>query len=351
MSESEYTKRGRRPPEPTVAAGIAKAILDLAVSKSADQEELLRRANLNAVLLDNQDARVPLTSYRALIRSGKELANDPALALHYGECVDLSDVSVVGLISQASDTMGHCFLQLQRYARLMIELDSGSAARFELVPREDGVWLVDNRWFPNEFFEHTEIAFSQMVCNSRFFGVDPFAKAVRVTHGDPGYANEYERVLGAPVQFCAEENAMLLQPGVMSRPIGRQGKYVFGILSEHADRLLQSLKSMNSTRSRVESALMPVLHTGNASVELVATQMGVSRQTLYRKLKEEGLTFQQVLSSLRMKLALQYLQGNKVSVHQIAYLVGFSDPGTFSRAFKRLTGRTAREVREELTRS
>jgi AraC-like DNA-binding protein len=92
---------------------------------------------------------------------------------------------------------------------------------------------------------------------------------------------------------------------------------------------------------------MPILHTGEASVDVIAARMGVSRQTVYRNLKAEGVTFEQVLDELRHKLALHYLRGRKVSIHETAYLVGFSDPAAFTRAFKRRTGMTPSSRQKE----
>jgi AraC-like DNA-binding protein len=90
---------------------------------------------------------------------------------------------------------------------------------------------------------------------------------------------------------------------------------------------------------------MPILHTGEVSMDAIAAKLGQSRQTLYRNLKAEEVTFEQVLDALRHKLALHYLAGKKVSVNETAYLVGFSDPASFSRAFKRWTGTSPRDAR------
>jgi AraC-like DNA-binding protein len=84
---------------------------------------------------------------------------------------------------------------------------------------------------------------------------------------------------------------------------------------------------------------------GNAGMDMIAGKLGLSRQTLFRKLKAEGTTFENVLDELRHTLALNYLNGKKVSVNETAYLVAFSDPAAFSRAFKRWTGFSPRTMR------
>ena len=88
----------------------------------------------------------------------------------------------------------------------------------------------------------------------------------------------------------------------------------------------------------VEQALEPLLPAGKASIDRVARDLGVSRQTLYRRLKAENTTFEALLDAKRRSLALDYLKRDKSSVKATAYRLGFSDPAAFSRAFKRWTG-------------
>ena len=64
----------------------------------------------------------------------------------------------------------------------------------------------------------------------------------------------------------------------------------------------------------------------------------MSRQTLYRRLKAEGITFEAILEAKRRQLAIRYLGQERNSVKAAAYRLGFSDPAAFSRAFKRWTG-------------
>ena len=94
-------------------------------------------------------------------------------------------------------------------------------------------------------------------------------------------------------------------------------------------------------RDRVERILESMLATG-ASVDKVASALGLSRQTLFRRLKEEGTTFERIVDDLRKQRAFQQLTEERQSVKHVALELGFSDATAFSRAFKRWTGASPR---------
>jgi AraC-like DNA-binding protein len=141
-----------------------------------------------------------------------------------------------------------------------------------------------------------------------------------------------------PIVFDSGWNALQVDEEVMTIPVALQPRYVFDVLSEHAEALLASLDGAATMRGRVEALLVPLLHTGAAGIDAVAAKLGISRQTLYRRLKAEGATFEAVRDSVRHRLALDYLGAGKASVAETAWRLGFSDRAAFSRAFKRWTG-------------
>lgn len=91
-------------------------------------------------------------------------------------------------------------------------------------------------------------------------------------------------------------------------------------------------------RREVERIVEPLLASGDVRADRVARALGYSRQTLYRRLKEEGATFEQVVDALRRRLARKLLRDSEASIKEIGYRLGFSDPAAFSRAYKRWTG-------------
>ena len=99
-------------------------------------------------------------------------------------------------------------------------------------------------------------------------------------------------------------------------------------------------------RRDVEKSLETMLPTGDVSIERVAGELGISRQTLYRRLNAENGTFEEILEATRHKLALRYLKRERSSVKSAAYRLGFSEPAAFSRAFKRWTGSSPTSFRE-----
>ena len=337
--------------ELTIVASGVRALLELAVSKGASREALAQRSRIDPADLQDRDNRIPFSKYVALMKAGQELCNDPALALHFGEAVDLSEISIAHSVGGVESIDEAC-AQVNRYASLGVEVEGvGNGNRFELQRDAGQLWVVDTRRNPNDFPELTESTFSRMVCSTRrTFGDTQVLKAVHFTHVKPAYSAEYERIFRMPVVFGSNRNALRIDEAMLSGfRLPPSSRYVTGVLKDHAEALLKKLESSKSTRGHVESLLIPILHTGDVGMDTIASKLGLSRQTLFRKLKAEGVTFEQVLEELRCSIAHHYLNDRKASVKETAYLVGFSDPTAFSRAFKRWTGHAPAMARSAAT--
>jgi AraC-like DNA-binding protein len=324
----------------SVGAGYAQALFDFAVSRGADAQTLAQLSGYNPDMGADLEARVESDTFKSLMRNAKLLCKDPSFALQFGAHSEFVDMSIVGLITHSARTMAEAFEQLNRFARLMVEVDGYETHdRFVIERRDQEVWLVDKRANPNAFPEQTESTFARFIWHTaRHLGPVPFAKFVEVTHKAPACSRVYEEVLGVPVKFDCAYNAIAIHESWLSIQLPRPNRYVFGILSERAQKLLSELTAQTSLRARVEEHLMTVLHKGGLTMNAVAVALGHSRSTLYRKLKDEGVTFDLVVDELRSNLAASYLDDNKVSMAECGYLLGFSDPASLSRARKRWIG-------------
>lgn len=329
----------------TAAASYIGGVIDYAVSRGAPRERLLRAAGLVAGDLDDPHRRWSIDAMIAVMRTSAELLHDPAFALHLGDAVNCDALTVSALVGASAATVGEALILVGRYAPLGMHFPAmGETPRYHAETDARGVWVTDAR--PSDAWpEITEAAFARFVRGMRRVGGPTVVRAVHVRHAAPPHAAEYHRVLGAPVRFRAGRNAILVDPAYMAQPLTPAPRHVTQVLATFADQQLAALSRGRLVRGRVEAVLRERLATGDVGVETVACALAMSRQTLYRRLRAEGTTFEQVLDALRHLCAVELLERDGATVTEVAALVGFSEAAAFTRAFKRWTGQTPTDHR------
>jgi AraC-like DNA-binding protein len=112
------------------------------------------------------------------------------------------------------------------------------------------------------------------------------------------------------------------------------------ILLRYCEETLSSRrKASSSFRVKVENAIAPVLPHGKPKATTIADKLNVSQRTLARRLGEEDTNFAEILDEMRCELAVRYLEDPKLSISQIAWLLGFREVAAFTHAFRRWTGK------------
>ncbi|MEM9013658.1 MAG: AraC family transcriptional regulator [Pseudomonadota bacterium] len=347
MTSVEYASTDLN--EPTVASGIVSGFVEFAVSNGANRHHLIANAGIDVGWLLDRDSRVPVSRYVKMLESARQECKDPAIALKFGERYSLAELSIVALVCETCATAAEALLQMNRLSRLLIDdNDRGPAERLAIEHKSGEVWMVLTC---DKSVDHpliTESAFARIVCSfDRLLGSRECVREVHFAHGEPTYSDEHQRVFGVPVRFGTDKNAIRIDAAALSAPLPPSDPFAFGVLSDRATHLLAALKRAQTFRAQVEHKIMLTLHMGQPTIEKVSAGMGVSVQILARRLADENITFEVLLDELRHQLALNYLSDGKVSVKETAYLLGYSEASSFSRAFKRWTG-TAPSKRREL---
>ncbi len=296
----------------TVEAAYARALMEFAVSRGSDRRTLIERSGLSLNDLEDRDNRIPLASCTALMQAAIDLCKDPALGLRFGESVRTEDLSVVWQIAGAAKTVGEARATMNRYSRLLRDDGDRGSSLLDLVRDREGVWLEFKHGIYNNGPQFVEAGAAWFVCETRkmlatHHARRSFLKAVHFTHAEPSYRAEYDRVFDAPVVFGSNRNALLVEEDFLGLTMPPSNAYVSRVLSAHAEALLKRLENSTTTSGQVERLLISSLHGGGVSMDMIAARLGVTRQTLARKLKAEGTTFERALDELRHQMALHYL--------------------------------------------
>ena len=159
-----------------------------------------------------------------------------------------------------------------------------------------------------------------------------------------------DRYFGCPVEFGEGRRHDGFSDGCCSHAAyPTSDTYLLNILRDHCESMLAERGKVSSAlRAMVENEIVQLLPHGKAQVETVASNLGMSKRTLSRRLSEEGASYSTVLDELRRDLSMQYLKDHNLSLNQISWLLGYSEVTSFNHALKRWTGDSPKSMRAGL---
>lgn len=310
-------------------------LLDVGVSAT----NVLRRASLPADLL----ARTPLTmsvdEFHGFWMALEEEADDPNLPLAIAGALRTE-------VFQPPIFAALCSPNLQVAAeRIAAHKPLVGPLRLEVEASPDGLRL-DPRWpagvdVPRTLV-HAELLF--WVALARIgTRADIGPRAITAPH-PPADPDAYLDFLGVPVR--PGEPSITFSRMDAVRPFLTADEAMWEFFAPELRRRLSELDASASTADRVHAALLELLPAGGATMQGVARELTMSARTLQRRLRDEGTTFQAVLTETRESLARHYLTQSTMPAAEISFLLGYEDTNSFYRAFQGWTGQTPQHVRQ-----
>jgi len=308
-----------------------------------DGDALLRAAGVSRERLDDPDARLDAVQVGSLWTRAYEASGDPVLSLHAAEACPLGAYKVIDFMAASAGTVGEAFRCAARYfplintaIRLPVD-ESGDPVTFDVMD-EDGPAGVSR--------PYAEYCFAAFLLHVRAAtGVGFPLRRVTFVHRMPPDISEHERVFGCEVRFESAHNRMEIDRKVWETPTAGAHPGVLQVLTEHADLLLQRLPRGPDLVERAQRVIGQRLRGGDSSLESVARELGTSARSLQRHLRDIGYSYQSLADEVRSATARLYLDQPDIAIAEVAYLLGFADPSSFSRAYKRWTGDTPARAR------
>lgn len=319
----------------------------MAAARGVDAVELARRTGFEAGEPTGPDVRIPLSVETALWDEAARLSGDDAFGLHAAEMLRPGAFDVLDYAVRTAPTLRASLERLARYNRLVHD-----AAVFSLADREDVLRVEHDLGAAKQSRHAAEFTIASLVVvGGQLVGERIVARRVELRHApppSPRTVEEQKRVLGVAPLFARPSNAIELDRAVVDRPVPGADPSLWRVIERHAEALLSARpEPAESTASRVRRLLSEALGEGEGEATLagIARRTKMSTRSLQRRLADEGLTFDTLLDQLRRDLSLRYLGDPKIAIFEVAYLLGYSEPSAFHRAFKRWTGSTPAEFR------
>jgi AraC-like DNA-binding protein len=130
--------------------------------------------------------------------------------------------------------------------------------------------------------------------------------------------------------------------------ISRMKKSADDIADDHdVFKHLTDKLDQNRIKQRVRGAIIEILPSGGISNKMVAQKLNISTRTLQRKLQATETTFKTLVDEVRQELAEHYIQDPTISLMEIAFILGYSEYSSFSRAYKNWKGTSPNEMRKQ----
>ncbi len=182
----------------------------------------------------------------------------------------------------------------------------------------------------------------------RLTGRDIALRSVSLSHHRDRGVEDFARFFGCAVRFGQDRDVMEFKAADLQLPILTGDSRLLTLLRAHCeDVLARRADHAQTLAERVERLIADRLTAGEARLDVVATELGMSPRTLSRRLAEEATTFNAILERSRRELAQKYLEESNLVLTEIAFLLGYTEISTFSHAFKRWTGASPAAFRRE----
>ncbi|MBM7063270.1 AraC family transcriptional regulator [Pseudomonas sp. UL073] len=337
----------------SVSVAYLQGLVDYLQRQGIEPAALLAEVQLSPAVLAQRDQRIAASAYLRLLGLGVERTGDASLGLHLGEAVRPGYYGVLGYLLMSCATLADALHRQARYAALVGNL--GQLGLDDEAPRAGLEPQVALSWQPllaQQQRQAGEETLAGWVSFGRWIsGLDIAPTEVRFRHPAPADTAEHARIFRCPVHFGQADNALVFPKRLLATPLGQADAQVRGTLDAYAERLLGELRQGHNVFDRARLALANQLGERVPDLEQLADSLQLSPRTLQRRLREAGLSFSQLLDETRQQLVLHYLRDPQLELADIAFFVGFSEPGSLVRAFRRWTGQSPAEYRRQFPAS
>lgn len=323
----------------TLERGWAILLKDLGI----EPQNVLRRARLPIDLLARSPARVTISDYFRLVEALGEEGNAPDFAIRVATAASPEAFHPLMFAALCSPDLKTAVGRMAQYKRLVLPMD------FDVSETDAGL-EISWAWSDPTLEAPALLVGMELVSKVHMarLGTREQIRPTRVYSPVPlDERTPFAEYFGvAPSTGPRTSVTFTLEDA--QRPFMTCSDAMWQVFEPSLRRDLAKLNVLTPLAERVRTVLFESLPSGESDLAAVGRRLGMSGRTLQRQLKEDGVVYREVLDGTRRELAEHYLGQTTLSYGEIAFLVGFDEPSSFFRAFRKWTGTTPERAREML---
>jgi len=321
---------------------VPGVVLDRLRALGVDVAHVLRHARLGASRFQSARAKLTVPEFFALWRALEAVGGRRDLALRLGGERQPHRLDVASLAALHSSNLGEAYQKFARYKRLVC----GEAVSIETVDGEAClrfVWVHMDEALPMMLVEVTFATLLALACNGTGTKIVPRRVELARRRSDEAMLAEH---FSCPVHFDASSDALVLEEKALERPFVTHNADLLEMLLPSLETALEQTSAKRSIADDVRTVLSRGMRGERPSVEKIAKEMRMSPRTLQRHLGTLGTSYQGLLDDVRRDTSRRLLAETDLDAGEVAFLLGFEELNSFSRAFHGWEGVTPMRWRE-----
>jgi len=335
-----------RIPPPHAAKSLEPA-LEVLARLGFSKRACLKGTGILLSQLERPESRLTFQQELAFYRNALQLTGDPLIGLKLGEPFIPQRYGLFGYALLSAPTLRRAMSLAVNFGQLTFSFFS-----FEFGERDGRAWFAMKDPPPIEPALHDVYLDRDMAAAVIDFGAimgQPIPlQAIHLAHDGHGHQQDYRDYFGCDVRFSSYPSKLVISADLLDRPLPQADRETSRYFRQQCQMLIARLKSQSHLADDVRMILLA--KPGEfPTVEQAAERLNLSTRTLRRRLKAEGSSFRELLDEVRFQMAREYLGETRLPLAEVSWLLGYTEPGNFSHAFKRWSGLSPRNYRKRKT--
>jgi AraC-like DNA-binding protein len=324
--------------EPPAPSAFLPALLRLVrLTRAEDATLLALQLGVTESAIDEDEIPATTSMLQGALEGAVEVLSEPHLSLRLPADLPLRRYGLAELAARSAPTLREGLTRMAKYARLIhpaivCQLEEGDG---------DARWVQRTPSCPRGLgrlaHEYT-LAYVLTIARRDTGAPVATTRAWFANARSPDIAPLHRFFATRDLSFGCEDSGFALPREALDLPMKSGDERLLVTAMDLADAALRARPQTSSLRAVAASHVESRLASG-ATMSAVARAMHMSSRTLQRRLDAEGASFSEVVDEVRERLARRWLSDQARALADIAFELGFSDLATFSRAFKRWTGK------------